>query len=206
MSDVKTTYLFPSQVVTGKVKNFDDIREDIVNWVYEFKENNPSISKLSNRAGWQSQSKQVYSDEGFQKFQEPVFDLLRTLVAEYKIVGEVSLVQMWININGPNSYNVSHRHPGCHLSGCFWIQCPPESGRFVFDNMDNGYRDYELLSSTNFNHLKENNMQLEIVPDYEDGCMILFPASLTHRVELNETNEDRISLGFNLAINQVNLY
>jgi len=206
MHNVKVNYLFPSQIVTGEIENFDSVRENLVNWVYEYRKNNPPIQKLSNRNGWQSLSKQVFLDEGFEQFQDSVLSLLRSLTSEFKINGEVSLVQMWININGPNSYNVSHRHPGCHLSGCLWVKCPPESGRFVFDNMDNGYRDYELLCSTDVNHLSDNNMALEIVPDYQDGTMILFPASLTHRVELNETKEDRISLGFNLAIKNVNPY
>ena len=56
---------------------------------------------------------------------------------------------MWLNVNGPNSYNVSHRHPGCDLSGVLWIKQTPEQGRFVFDNMDVGYRDAILLTSSN---------------------------------------------------------
>ena len=44
---------------------------------------------------------------------------------------------MWLNINGPNSYNVCHRHPGSDLSGVIWVKQTPESGRFVFDDLDN---------------------------------------------------------------------
>lgn len=206
MSNIKIEYLFPSQIVMGKVENFENIKFDLIKWIYEYKNANPRIDKLSNINGWQSLSKEVFLDDGFKPFQDNIVNVLKDLVSEYKINGEVKLVQMWININGPHSYNVSHRHPGCHLSGCFWIKCPPNSGRFVFDNMDNGYRDCELLYSTNVNHLIDKNMVLEYVPDYEDGNIMLFPASLTHRVELNESNEDRISLGFNLKIENVCLY
>ena len=49
-------------------------------------------------------------------------------------------------------------------------------------------------------YLKEKDMLPEIVPEYKDGTMILFPSMLSHRVEINETNEDRLSISFNLKI------
>ena len=33
----------------------------------------------------------------------------------------------------------------------------------------------------------------------EEGVVLLFPSHLLHRVELNESNEDRISISFNLS-------
>ena len=105
---------------------------------------------------------------------------------------------MWLNVNGSNSYNVSHRHPGSDLAGVLWVKQTPESGRFVFDNHDS--REEILTVNMNPQHLIEKNMLPEIVPEYEDGTIIIFPSMLTHRVEINETNEDRISISFNLKI------
>lgn len=200
MENIKVEYLFPTQIVVSKIENFDNIKGELIDWVYDYKEKNPSIERISNKNGWQSLSKEVFLDKGFDQFKESIVNLISKMVLEYKINATIKLVQMWININGPNSYNVSHRHPGCDLSGCLWIKCPPESGRFVFDNMDTGYRDYKLYSFTQLEHLDQKKMQLEYVPTYEDGSMIIFPSSTTHRVEINETDEDRISLGFNLFI------
>ena len=105
---------------------------------------------------------------------------------------------MWLNVNGSNSYNVSHRHPGSDLAGVLWIKQTPESGRFVFDNLDNF--DEILNVSIDPYYLKEKDMLPEIVPEYKDGTMILFPSMLSHRVEINETHEDRLSISFNLKI------
>ena len=107
---------------------------------------------------------------------------------------------MWLNVNGPNSYNVSHRHPNVELAGVLWIKQTPEQGRFVFDNMDIGYRDAMLLNATDREHLEKYKMPPEYVPKYSDGTICIFPANLTHRVEINETTEDRISLSFNIKI------
>ena len=85
-----------------------------------------------------------------------------------------------------------------NTSGVIWVKQTPESGRFVFDDLDN--IDQILTVNMNPQYLAEKNMLPEIVPEYEDGTIIIFPSMLTHRVEINETNEDRISISFNLKI------
>tara|TARA_R100001126_G_scaffold47894_1_gene26959 strand:- start:411 stop:1016 length:606 start_codon:yes stop_codon:yes gene_type:complete len=194
----KTSFLFPKLVVSGDIENFTDIKQDLIDWIYKFKEKNSGISKISNRGGWQSESKKIFVSEGFDKFAEYIVPSITELLKSYEIEKEIRIVQMWLNVNGPNSYNVCHRHPGSDLSGVLWIKQTPESGRFVFDDIDNV--DQILTTNINPQYLKEKNMLPEIVPEYQDGTVILFPSMLTHRVEINETDEDRISISFNLKI------
>lgn len=194
----KTSFLFPKLVVSGDIENFTDIKQDLIDWIYKFKEKNSGISKISNRGGWQSESKKIFVSEGFDKFAEYIVPSITELLKSYEIEKEIRIVQMWLNVNGPNSYNVCHRHPGSDLSGVLWIKQTPESGRFVFDDIDNV--DQILTININPQYLKEKNMLPEIVPEYQDGTVILFPSMLTHRVEINETDEDRISISFNLKI------
>ena len=200
MNNLKSEYLFPTQVVSGMIKNFDNFKQDLIDWIYQYKENDPGISKISNKRGWQSLSKEVFTDKGFEPFKDNLIPCITELSNEFRIGRQMDLVQMWLNVNGPFSYNVSHRHPGSDLAGVLWIKQTPESGRFVFDNMDVGYRDAMLLNATDREYLEEKKMPPEYVPEYTDGTMIIFPAGLTHRVEINETTEDRISLSFNIKI------
>ena len=127
-------------------------------------------------------------------------DSIKELLCEFNIQRETTLVQMWLNINGPYSYNVSHRHPNVELAGVLWVKQTPDSGRFVFDNLDVGYRDAMLINATDREHLEKYKMPPEYVPKYKDGTLCIFPANLTHRVEINETKEDRISISFNIKI------
>ncbi len=192
--------MFPTQVVSGTIKNFNTFKQDLIDWIYKYKENDPGISKISNKRGWQSVSKEVFTDEGFKPFKDKLIPYVTELTNEFRVARQMDLVQMWLNINGPFSYNVSHRHPGCELAGVLWIKQTPKSGRFVFDNMDTGYRDAMLLNATDRDYLEEKKMPPEYVPEYTDGTMIIFPAGVSHRVEINETEEDRISLSFNIKI------
>ena len=200
LSNLKSEFLFPTQVVSGTIKNFNTFKQDLIDWIYEYKNNDPGISKISNKKGWQSLSKEVFTEESFEPFKDKIIPCVTELTKQFYIEQRMDLVQMWLNVNGPFSYNVSHRHPGCELAGVLCIKQNPESGRFVFDNMDVGYRDAMLLNATDREYLEENKMPPEYVPEYTDGTMIIFPAGLSHRVEINETEEDRISLSFNIKI------
>ena len=200
LSNLKSEFLFPTQVVSGTIENFDTFKQDLIDCIYEYKSNDPGISKISNKRGWQSLSKEVFTEESFEPFKDKIIPCVTELINEFRIEQRMDLVQMWLNVNGPFSYNVSHRHPGCELAGVLWIKQTPESGRFVFDNMDTGYRDAMLLNATDRDYLEEKKMPPEYVPEYTDGTMIIFPAGFSHRVEINETEEDRISLSFNIKI------
>tara|TARA_R100000426_G_scaffold56759_1_gene40520 strand:- start:62 stop:670 length:609 start_codon:yes stop_codon:yes gene_type:complete len=200
LNNLKSEYLFPTQVVSGTIRDFDSFKQDLIDWIYQYKENDTGISKISNKGGWQSSSKQVFTDEGFEPFKEKLIPCITELTNEFHIVRQMDLVQMWLNVNGPFSYNVSHRHPNSELAGVLWIKQTLESGRFVFDNMDVGYRDANVLYSTDADYLKKKKMLPEYVPNYTDGTMMIFPSNLSHRVEINETTEDRISLSFNIKI------
>ncbi len=196
----KSEFLFPTQVAIADIENFKDFQDDLVKWIYEYKKKDSGISRISNKGGWQSLSKEVFNDEGFAPFQPLIVETVKELLLEFNIARETTLVQMWLNINGPNSYNVSHRHPNVELAGVLWIKQTPEQGRFVFDNMDIGYRDAMLINATDREHLEKYKMPPEYVPKYSDGTICIFPANLTHRVEINETKEDRISISFNIKI------
>tara|TARA_R100000353_G_scaffold46978_1_gene37468 strand:+ start:204 stop:812 length:609 start_codon:yes stop_codon:yes gene_type:complete len=200
LNNISSEYLFPTQVASGNINDFDTFKQDLIDWIYAYKEKHEGISRISNRGGWQSQSKEVFTDKEFEPFKNKIIPCITDLCDEFHVFRRMDLVQMWINVNGPHSYNVSHRHPGCQLAGVLWVKQTPESGRFVFDNMDVGYRDAMLITATDRDFLEEKKMPPEYVPKYQDGTLIMFPAGLSHRVEINETKEDRLSLSFNIKV------
>ena len=154
--NVTSQFLFPQQIAFGDIENFEDIQEPLIEWMYHYKKHNQGIAKISNKGGWQSESKYVYEANGFSMFQKPIVDATSEISKAFKINGNTTIVQMWLNINGPHSYNVCHRHPGAQLSGVLWVKQRPEQGRFVFDNIDN--RNMILTSYMDHNHLVENQI------------------------------------------------
>ena len=198
--DKSSEFLFPTQIVSGQIPEFNKIQGEIIKWIYEYKKNNQDVQKISNINGWQSAQKDVFTDEGFKKFENIFVSIIGELVSEYRFTLEANIVQMWININGANAYNVSHRHPNADLSGVIWVKQTPEQGRFIFDNMDVGYRDASILYNMSAKYLEEKRMLPEWYPHYENGTVMIFPANFSHRVEINNTDIDRISISFNIKL------
>ena len=198
--DKRSDFLFPTQVVSGEIPDFEQIQDKLIQWIYKYKENNEDIARISNRGGWQSARKDVFVHEGFKEFQNIIIPVISELLNEYKLTTQADVVQMWININGKNGHNVSHRHPGADLSGVIWVKQTEEQGRFIFDNMDIGYRDAGLIYTMNRDYLLKNKMLPEWFPVYKNGTIMIFPAMFSHRVEINETEEDRISISFNIKL------
>ena len=195
---VTSQYLFPQQIAYDDIENFEDIQDSLVEWMYHYQKYNNN-AKVSNKGGWQSASKEIFSDQGFKMFERPIIGTILEVSKVFKLTGSINIVQMWMNINTPYSYNITHRHPGSQLSGVLWVKQTAEMGRFVFDNIDN--RNIVLGTKTNNDHLIEHKMCAEILPPYQDGTILLFPSEMSHRVEMNETNEDRLSISFNITIN-----
>ena len=108
----------------------------------------------------------------------------------------------WININPPQAFNVTHHHPNCEIAGVLWIKIPKNSGDFIFISP------YDFLSYVEmFSYKEEFKQELNYYHNYEfspqEGTLLLFPSHLQHRVARNESNEDRISVSFNLKLSNV---
>ena len=79
----KESFLFPKKVVSGDIINFEEIKDDLIDWIYKFKEKDPGISKISNKGGWQSESKLVFTDDEFKKFSDYIIPPITELLKSY---------------------------------------------------------------------------------------------------------------------------
>ena len=112
---------------------------------------------------------------------------------------EFALIGLWMNINPPGAFNKAHMHPGSHYSGVFWVKLPKDSGSITFQN-DSSFKCFNELLIYN-SKFKEDTI---IYQNYSlfpgEGAMVLFPSSLYHCVEENKSDEDRISISFNVEL------
>tara|TARA_B100001996_G_C18451632_1_gene512450 strand:- start:50 stop:646 length:597 start_codon:yes stop_codon:yes gene_type:complete len=188
--------LFPSSVHLIDIENYDVVKEESLSFIYQEQENNPSSVYKSNSGGWQSHSdyhewnniiKRIV-DKGVSKHSEFYLDYRK-----------LECTALWFNINKKGNYNHQHDHPRCDLSGVLWIKTPPNCGRIRFESS------YSYLSNTHLGSLNEeykddtyNYTHFNFNP--VEGRMLIFPSYLRHSVEVNESDEDRISVSFNINI------
>lgn len=113
--------------------------------------------------------------------------------------GRLGILNTWININGPGSYNIRHTHPMSKFSGVFWIKSVEDHPKLVFDEYD-----YAAFNRGSVGFARDENANNEIINSRyflkpNMGDMMMFPSHLPHYVDENKTDVDRISCSFNLG-------
>jgi len=97
--------------------------------------------------------------------------------------------QSWASLNPPGSTHHHHIHPNSLVSGSFYLNpeknMPPIVFHREFFPMRFSINKYNFFNSTTFSMRPE------------EGNLVLFPSTLRHSVELNETEADRYSISFN---------
>lgn len=190
--------LFPSFIFKSYDNEFNSI--DFVKYVYSVKKEE-SVLK-TNVGGWQSKGDFFY-DKNFSNLKDYIiFRIKNTLNNLFAENCDVHLLNMWINLNYPGSYNSKHVHPGADLSGVLWILAEENSGDIIFDNshiFDQHhiikYAPEEVRKKFNFDYC------FSIAPT--PGTMLIFPSNMLHEVRLNNSKKDRISIAFNLKLSNL---
>ena len=192
----RVNHLFPVSIHEFSVDGFDEIKSELINYAYDLKDQDPDGNKISNVGGWQSKGFNIKNDDVLHNF------LKKSIVKIPNINNGVEInIYAWININKSNDYNIKHNHPSSDLAGVLWVKCPEKCGDIIFDN-PTGFEDSDTLESYTQEFKKEKNFFHTYWFPPTEGRMIIFPAHLNHRVLPNESNEDRISVSFNIRLNR----
>lgn len=197
-----TYYLFPNKVIEHQCDDFCEIRNHLIDYTYHLKEREKS-KDYTIVHGWQS-TVNLQVEESFQPFMPFLHRHMMECCRAYGFDLDRWVIEFSacvLNVNMPGSYQLSHVHTQCHMSGVLWVDGYENSGNLVFQNPD-CLAKAQLMESMFLDlKIKEN-----IVPYYHFrplcGTMILFPPDLRHHVETNLTDKDRISLGFNLHFSE----
>ena len=191
----KTVNIFPVPIHQIDVNGFDQIQNELIDYIYKIREKEPVGNVFSNRGGWQSKSFNISSEA------DPLHKFLIDSIGGFHVIKkEVNFViDAWANINGPNCYNIKHDHPTSNLSGVLWIKCPKECGNIVFESPVE-FQTYTEIKSYTEEFKNSNNYFHTYYFLPTEGRMLLFPSHLQHEVFENKSNEDRISVSFNIYL------
>ena len=181
---MQVTYFFPSCVWIEKL-NFDlkKLKEDLD----LFKEKGKLVER-SNKIGLQYDN---YIDANLSNA------ILRTFprVSGKKELKDPS-VFMWVNRNPKGASNTRHTHITYSrpllLSGVYYIKVPENSGRIRFYDP----RLISLMNPPDYEYYHDSQLYNFIEP--QEDMILFFPSWLEHDVEVNQSNEERISIGFNI--------
>ena len=114
---------------------------------------------------------------------------------------ELEFANVWINMNNKGGYNEVHTHPGCIMSGVYYVKVPKgECGEIAFhrDGMD-AYLLHSLGVAEDMSTGEAPHCSATWGYPPIENRLFVFPAWLSHGVRENLTDEDRISISFNLV-------
>ena len=193
MIEYGTMELFPTPVFSAMIPDFNEYRNDIIDYTRQYKSKYETVV-VSNVGGYQSSS-DIHQDPEFltvcEKIWEdilsPACDMMADTFANNGFPGtKFSLHNLWFNSNTTGAWNTHHTHPHCFYSGVIWVKASHESGDLV-------------LHSPHAHSLYGLDHNVWNIPP-EEGRVVLFPSNLLHNVNANTSENERISLSFNIAI------
>jgi len=173
------------------VSNINIDNSVLLSYCLHLKETSDGVN-ISNMGGWQSE-KLIPSPDN-QRALAPLIaeiqKLLETIGQDYNFKKPLRVIDIWININEKDNFNIHHNHPGAILSGVYYIKSN-ESGPLEF--IRSSAERYFWQTFTNASEHKETWAGEQFSP--KENKIILFPAWVEHAV--SPCDSQRISLAFN---------
>ena len=184
--------LFPISIHQFEIKNFNNIKGELIDYAYKSKAIDLGGVNISNIGGWQSAPIDLSKDDLINNFLGSVLSNLPFIDKSYDFN-----MDAWVNINNKGHFNMPHLHPMSNLSGVVWLKCPQNCGNIVFMSPYEfmGHQEIELYSD---GFKEQYNQYTSYYFTPTEGCIVLFPSYLMHEVRPNKSNEDRISIAFNM--------
>jgi len=175
--------LFPTTVFTHDC-DLDTV--EMLGMCYKYRdfcEDNVGEGRIHKHSSTTNQY-HMFSDKKLNK-------LIETLANEIYPLGSDLSIYCWININKVSDSNCLHAH-GDHdtfMSGVYYLKVPKNSGDLIFKNPNVNSFDVAFAD-------KESSL-VSIQP--KENQLIFFDKVLYHGVGENKSNEDRVSIAFNIA-------
>lgn len=165
---------------------------EIEKFCYKLRDNDSGI-KVSNRNGWHSSHLKI--DDCLPL--HSLFNVCLTKVEHMRpLLGfldtlNLKIKQCWVNISHKGCYMESHSHGDCFLTCVYYVKATSNSGDICFNKSSQKYSKEFLGNQSVYT---EHTHKVTPTP----GKLLIFPPWLVHSVEKSESDEDRISIAFNL--------
>ena len=164
------------------------------NFCQDMKKRSPGRT-VSNGGGWQSDNLDLAAPELAELLAEvrkKLDEVHRTF--EFNTALHQFITEAWININQKGHFNYSHDHPGSLFSAVYYVKGGADKGALEIKTpiVPHTYTiSNEMVGG--FNAFTGHAM---VIPPVT-GDLLIFPSWLLHRVNMSQSEEDRISIAFN---------
>ena len=189
--------LFPTPAWWGMVDDYNNLNLSLLKYIENLRISNPQGINKSNNFGWHSQDFNL-NDDIPKQFLEKAKPIIKEAIDDmhWDLSKQDSrITNMWSIINQKDSSNLRHIHPNCFLSSAYYVKAPKDCGELKFYDPRSAAI-YRSASSTKAGKL---NMEVyNVIP--KEGLLVLFPSYLHHSVDVNNSNDERVVISFNIDL------
>ena len=151
------------------------------------------LPRLESGHGWQSEQT-LHEREEFQDLVACVDNATRSILRFLQIGHDAfEITGCWATVLTRGAAHKAHSHPNNYLSGAYYVRTHPGADTINFHDPRNqaGVIRPPVVKLT-----AENTDQ--VVVKVTNGTLLLFPAYLEHSVDANTSEEERVSISFNI--------
>ncbi len=192
-------YLFSCPILKFTVSDHKQLNKLIASEARSWRKDAHGVNVSNKGDSW-------HSPDGLMSRPEPGFSAISKLFpiaastyaqqigAKINIANYEFEANAWVNINKKGGFNSIHTHGRFHISGVYYVNQPAvksgQSGMIEFINSRFDHHIYQELNADAF------APKVSMRP--KAGEMIVFPSTLLHSVYPNDTEEERITIAWNL--------
>lgn len=193
-------------VSTVAVDMLDLDNEVIKQFCYDVRERQGESRSYSNYGGWHSNVMTGHVPVLNNLFKEAYMRLLKLHeIFNFRDDLKPKIETAWFTINNKGHFNHPHTHRGYTFSGVYYVTAPENCGDLILVHPSQVFP-YHYESWVN--HLpvspfKGQTLEHSMAKVYykpEPGKLIIFPSWLQHYVLPNQTDDDRISISFDVNL------
>jgi uncharacterized protein (TIGR02466 family) len=149
--------------------------------------------ELAPGQGWQSEPT-LHEREELQELVSSIRHAARSVLRFLRIgYDAVEITGCWANVLATGAAHKAHGHPNNFLSGAYYVRTHPGADTINFHDP----RPQASVIRPPVVELTNENTD-QVVVKVTNGTLLLFPAYLSHSVDANASEAERISLSFNL--------
>lgn len=190
--------VFSTPIWTSILPNYQKINEDLYKYIKKLQKIDPKGLSKSNFMGWHSNEFKLDDNEP-KLFINAIYSKINNALDDMgwdKEKNQIKITSMWSIINNKNASNGRHIHSNNYLSAAYYVKAPSKCGNIVFYDP----REAKIIRKPKTSKLNQLNSEV-INVEPKEGILILFPSYLHHSVDMNDSNEERIVISFNIDLN-----
>lgn len=191
-------YWFPTLIYNRKIEADNDY---LIQKAYQLKEKYPNPN-----TGWRCETFNTMNTYHPREDRDQrIFSFIDEITNHVYEFGKVFNVKLpkyrlkwtgfWFNIASPGQYQEFHQHPVSHFSLVYYLKVNPNCGNFAIRSLE-AYSDMLPLPLDDPDGITDINCKVvQFTP--EPSQLLIFRSHLPHMVDVNKSNEDRISISMN---------